>query len=80
MSFTTSIQWLASFIVSLSFLSMLEHLGSQVTFLCYAGICFISFVFSLYFIPETKQMTLEEIESAWTNRRFGLIKLRQKVS
>jgi len=72
MGFTTSIQWLANFIVSLSFLSMLDLLGSQITFLCYAGICFISFVFSFYFVPETKKMTLEEIDSSWTNRGFGL--------
>ncbi len=80
MSFATSIQWLANFIVSLSFLSMLDSLGSQITFLCYAGICFISFIFSFYFIPETRKMTLEEIGRSWTNRGFGLTKLRQKVS
>ncbi len=72
MSFATSIQWLANFIVSLSFLSMLDYLGSQITFLCFAGVCFISFVFSFYFVPETKKMTLEEIESYWTSRRFRL--------
>jgi len=75
MSFATSIQWLANFIVSLSFLSMLDHLGSEITFLCYAGVCFISFIFSFYFVPETKKMTLEEIESSWTNRGFGLAKV-----
>ncbi len=80
MSFVTSIQWLANFVVSLSFLSMLDSLGSQITFLCYAGVCFISVIFAFYFIPETRKMTLEEIDRSWTNRGLGLTNLRQKVS
>jgi len=62
MSFVTSIQWLANFIVSLSFLSMLDLLGNQITFLCYALVCFISFIFSFYVVPETKGMSLEGVE------------------
>ena len=65
MSFVTSIQWLANFIVSLSFLSMLDHLGNQITFLCYAAVCFISFIFAFYIVPETKGMSLERLESYW---------------
>jgi len=62
MSFVTSIQWLANFIVCLSFLSMLDFLGNQITFLCYAVVCFISFVFAFYVVPETKGMSLEGVE------------------
>jgi len=71
MSFVTSIQWLANFIISLSFLSMLEHLGNQITFLCYAAVCFISFIFAYYVVPETKGMSLERLEGYWTNLAKG---------
>jgi len=66
MSFVTSINWLASFIISLSFLSMLDYLGNQITFLCYAVVCFISFIFSFYVVPETKGMSLEDVERYWS--------------
>ncbi|MBL4817650.1 MAG: sugar porter family MFS transporter [Deltaproteobacteria bacterium] len=62
MSLATAIHWMANFAVSMSFLSMLESMGPQKTFGCYAVICFLSFLFAYFIVPETKGKTLEAIE------------------
>ncbi len=60
-SIATSIQWFSNFIVSLTFLSMLNTWGVSATFLFFSMICCgaIFFVYSL--IPETKKLSLEQI-------------------
>jgi len=65
MSLATAIQWLANFVVSITFLSMLNQLGSSVTFYCFATVCFLAILFTYRFIPETKGKTLEQIELSW---------------
>jgi len=67
MSFATAIQWLANFVVSIAFLSVLEFLGASIIFSCFAVVCFISFIFAFTVVPETKGMTLEAIEHSWKN-------------
>ncbi len=62
MSFVTSIQWGANFIVSMSFLSILEAFGVQVTFSIYATIAALTYLYILKYIPETKHIALEVIE------------------
>lgn len=68
MSIATAIQWLANFLVSLSFLSLLNDVGASITFGMYALVCFASVIFTYLCIPETKQMSLEEIEMRCTPR------------
>lgn len=54
--------WLWNFIVSSTFLTLLNALGPSMTFLVYALMCVFSFAFCYYKVPETKGVTLEEIE------------------
>lgn len=54
--------WLSNFVVSSTFLTMLNSLGPSKTFLCYALMCVFSFIFCYYKTPETKGVTLEQIE------------------
>lgn len=63
MSFVAGIQWLANFIVALTFLSVLDVLGFSWTFFMYASISLIAFAFIYRFVPETKGVTLEQIEN-----------------
>ena len=57
--------WGANLVVSLTFLTLVEKLGPSLTFWVY-GVCAIGAgLFSLYFVPETKGRTLEEIEEFW---------------
>jgi MFS transporter, SP family, galactose:H+ symporter len=57
--------WASNLIVSLTFLTLLEKLGASSTFALYAFFSVLSWLFSYYFVPETKGQTLEQIEAFW---------------
>lgn len=62
--------WGFNLLVTLTFLTLVEALGASVTFWVY-GVCAIaSWIFSYYFVPETKGKTLEQIEEFWRTGRF----------
>jgi sugar porter (SP) family MFS transporter len=54
--------WFWNFIVSSTFLTLLNSMGPSSTFLIYALMCVFSFVFCYYKVPETRGVTLEKIE------------------
>ncbi|KAF8414216.1 hypothetical protein HHK36_002216 [Tetracentron sinense] len=54
--------WVSNLIVSQSFLSLTEALGSAGTFLLFAGFSFIGLVFIYRLVPETKGLPFEEVE------------------
>ncbi len=62
MSFVTAIQWGANFLVALTFLSVLQAVGPSVTFWLYGLVCLITIGFTYHWVPETKQVSLEQIE------------------
>jgi sugar porter (SP) family MFS transporter len=55
--------WLANFVVSVSFLSLTNVLTRQGTFWLYAAISVAAFIFFAARVPETKDKSLEEIEA-----------------
>jgi sugar porter (SP) family MFS transporter len=55
--------WLANFVVSVSFLSLTNIITKQGTFWLYAGISVAAFAFFAARVPETKDRSLEEIEA-----------------
>jgi sugar porter (SP) family MFS transporter len=57
----TMANWTFNLIVSLTFLSLLEDVGTAVTFWLYAGVGLLSILFVYRLVPETKGKTLEEI-------------------
>jgi MFS transporter, SP family, galactose:H+ symporter len=61
-SVATMANWLSNFVVSLTFLSLLNTLGSVSTFLLYALLCGVGIWFCLRFVPETRGVPLESIE------------------
>ncbi|MDF1760245.1 MAG: sugar porter family MFS transporter [Coxiellaceae bacterium] len=63
MSFVTAVQWAANFLVALTFLSVLQSVGPSVTFWLYGLMCLITIVFTYRWVPETKHVSLEQIES-----------------
>jgi sugar porter (SP) family MFS transporter len=65
MSIVTAIQWAANFIVAATFLSILSYFGVATTFLLYASICLLGFIFCYFCLPETKQRSLEWIQQTW---------------
>ena len=62
-SVATMANWLSNFLVSLTFLSLLNRLGSVSTFLLYAVLSLAGIWFCFRFVPETKGVPLERIES-----------------
>jgi MFS family permease len=61
--------WFWNFVVSSTFLTILDALGPSSTFLIYAVMCLGSIVFCYYKVPETRGVSLEQIEE---NIRKGL--------
>lgn len=61
--------WAANFLVSLTFLSLIQLLGSSLTFALYALMGILALVFCWFIVPETNGRTLEQIEHYWENKR-----------
>uniref|UniRef100_A0A0C9RVJ6 TSA: Wollemia nobilis Ref_Wollemi_Transcript_10854_2744 transcribed RNA sequence n=1 Tax=Wollemia nobilis TaxID=56998 RepID=A0A0C9RVJ6_9CONI len=60
--------WVSNLIVSESFLTVVNAIGTSKTFLVFAGIVMAAFIFTLAFVPETKGLTFEEVEKIWQDR------------
>jgi len=57
--------WGSNLVVSLTFLTLLQTIGTSRTFWLYAVLAVGAWIFSYYLAPETKGRTLEEIEAFW---------------
>jgi len=64
----TMANWTSNFLVSLTFLPLINWLGSAPTFWFYAAIGIFTVFFCLRFVPETKGKQLEEIEAIFEQR------------
>ncbi|OWY58566.1 MFS transporter, partial [cyanobacterium TDX16] len=60
-SVATAANWGAAFLVSMTFLSLLDALGGSLTFWLFGVISIASFVWIGKKVPETKGKTLEEV-------------------
>ena len=65
MSAVTAVIWATYLVVTLTFLSLINYLGRPDTFWLYAVMCVVSFVYVYLYMPETKGLSLEEIEEHW---------------
>ncbi|XP_050413370.1 proton myo-inositol cotransporter [Patella vulgata] len=61
-SVATAVNWSFNLLVSFTFLSLMQLITKYGTFWLYGGFCVIGFIFTLIFVPETKNKTLEEME------------------
>lgn len=61
-TFSTLSTWVANFIIAETFLTMLNHVGRANTFWMYAGFNVLFLFFTFFLVPETKNVTLENIE------------------
>ena len=62
MALASCSNWAFNFIVSSTFLTLISWLGIGHTFYLYALLTFLGLVFTYFLVPETKGMTLEQIE------------------
>lgn len=54
--------WTSNLIVSETFLTLTEHLGSAGTFLLFAGFSLTGLIFIFFLVPETKGLQFGEVE------------------
>lgn len=64
----TMANWTFNFIVSLTFLLLIDGLGQSGAFFFYAAICVLTFVFCKALVPETKGKRLEDIQEIFRDR------------
>ena len=65
MSFCTLILWVGVILITQLTPMALENLGGATTFFIFMGNAIFLLIFTWYYIPETKQRSLEEIEKSW---------------
>lgn len=65
MSVATVVIWASDFLVTATFLTLVEHLGMPNCFRLFAILSLAAFIFSFWMVPETRGRTLEEIENSW---------------
>lgn len=74
-TFSTGTNWITNAIVGMTFLSLINGVGPGNTFLFYGGLNVLFILFFLFFVPETKGVSLEKIEknlmSGMKLRRIG---------
>ncbi|CAM1508747.1 Fc.00g055950.m01.CDS01 [Cosmosporella sp. VM-42] len=63
--------WATNIIIASTFLSMMKGMTPSGAFGFYAAICFIGFLFAVFFFAETKGMSLEEVREIF-NHGFGV--------
>jgi sugar porter (SP) family MFS transporter len=69
MGIATLILWFADFVVTLTFPVISDKLNASAAFWLYAVMCAFDLVFMIFYLPETKGKTLEEIERHWLKAR-----------
>lgn len=69
MSLVTAILWGAYLVDTLTFLSLMDLLGRTATFWVYAFLGIIAWVFVYFLVPETRGISLEEIEAHWSSHK-----------
>jgi len=62
----TAANWFAAWLVSQFFLSLVGLISEAGTFWLFAGFCAVTYIFVSRAVPETKGMSLEEVEELWT--------------
>ncbi|RHY26430.1 hypothetical protein DYB32_007620 [Aphanomyces invadans] len=64
-SIATAVNWVSNLIVSMTFLSLIQATSTYVTFWLYSAIALAGFGFLVLHLPETKGLTLEEINGVF---------------
>jgi sugar porter (SP) family MFS transporter len=63
----TALNWFAAWVVTQSFLSIVDLIGTAGAFFLFAAFCIVTLVFVRRFLPETKGKTLEQVQEMWTD-------------
>ena len=64
-AFATAVNWGSAYLVSQFFLSLVDAIGSSLTFFLFAVFCVAGWVWVYRAVPETKRQSLEQIQLMW---------------
>jgi sugar porter (SP) family MFS transporter len=67
-SICTAFNWLSAYLVSQFFLSLVDAIGSSLTFGLFATFCVIGWIWIFLSVPETKGRSLEDIQQTWQTK------------
>ena len=62
-SISGSFTWMLAFLVTLFFVPMKDTIGTAPTFWLFAGFLMLVMIFAIFYVPETKGKSLEEIQA-----------------
>ena len=65
----TAVNWGSAYLVSQFFLSLVQAIGSSLTFWLFALFCAIAWVWIYRAVPETKRQSLEDIQRMWAAQK-----------
>lgn len=68
---SATVNWFSNLIVAQTFLSVVALVGTAGTFLILAGIAIVAFAFVIFFVPETKGLSFEQVERLWKDMAWG---------
>uniref|UniRef100_V9KG94 Solute carrier family 2, facilitated glucose transporter member 8 n=1 Tax=Callorhinchus milii TaxID=7868 RepID=V9KG94_CALMI len=57
------VNWMGAFLVTKEFQNLLDNITPYGTFWLFGSFCFLSIFFTIFFVPETKGKSLEQIEN-----------------
>ena len=74
--------WVSNLIVSQSFLSLTQTIGTAWTFMMFGIVAIVAIFFVIIFVPETKGVPMEEVEKMLEQRslQFKFWQKRNSVS
>ncbi|KKI93504.1 major facilitator transporter [Bacillus sp. SA1-12] len=67
--------WMMNFLVGLFFPVLMNSVGISMTFFIFAGFGILGLVFIIYYLPETKGLSLEEVERYFRNETEEIRKI-----
>ncbi|KAL2323829.1 hypothetical protein Fmac_022887 [Flemingia macrophylla] len=68
---SATVNWICSVIMSTSFLSVVDAIGLGESFMILLAVSVVAIIFVIFFVPETKGLTFEEVEYIWKVRAYG---------
>ncbi|KAK7343228.1 hypothetical protein VNO77_11815 [Canavalia gladiata] len=77
---SATVNWICSVIMSTSFLSVVDAIGLGESFMILLAVSVISIGFVIFYMPETKGLTFEEVLLIWKERAYGKDKNQETVA
>lgn len=69
-SLVTALNWSCTFIITKTFPGLLKAIGPSSVFFMFTGIMTLGSLYTIFFVPETRGKTLEEIEEELSGRKM----------